>query len=340
MGDKKKRKDGLNIVSEFMARNIITAGLKDSVYGLSRAMTARHISCIVVKDGDKIKGIITERDMVGRVVAKLKNPKETPAEEIMTPSILSIPGDTNLMDALKIMRQNKVRSLLVTIGSDAAAGLITQTDITSALYRTMVDKLEEIQTAHRRNQRLLKDSVMALCQTLDVKDHYTETHSKKVARIAMAVCVELKLTKEERKEVYLAGLFHDIGKIHISDRILNKPSPLTASEYNIIKVHPEMSETILKPIDEFKKLLEIIRHHHEWYDGKGYPDNLKGDEIPLGARIITIADSYNAMTTSRPYRGQMTRKKAIGEIVKMSGKQFDPAIVKAFLKALKKNPKF
>lgn len=340
MGDKKKRKDGLNTVSDFMAKNIITADLKDSVYGLSRAMTARRISCIVVKAGDKLKGIITERDMVGRVVAKLKDPKETTAEDIMTPSILTIPGDTNLMDALKFMRQNKVRSLLVASGPDSVDGLITQTDITTALFRTLVDKLEEIQAAHRRNQRLLKDSVMALCQTLDVKDHYTETHSKKVARIAMAICVELKLGKDERKDVYLAGLFHDIGKIHISDRILNKPSPLTDNEYNIVKIHPEMSETILKPIDEFKKLLEIIRHHHEWYNGKGYPDMLKGDAIPLGARIITVADSYNAMTTTRPYRGQMTRQKAIGEIVKMSGKQFDPAIVKAFRRALKKNPKF
>ena len=132
-------------------------------------------------------------------------------------------------------------------------------------------------------------------------------------------------------------MLHDIGKIGIHESIIEKRSPLTDEERTTIKKHPGIGEDILKPVSIDKEMLAAVRSHHERYDGKGYPDGIKGLDIPLGARIISLADSYNAMRTNRPYRGALDKNTAINNIKEMAGKQFDPKLAKSFIRLLNKN---
>lgn len=164
---------------------------------------------------------------------------------------------------------------------------------------------------------------------IEAKDVYTKGHSDRVAGLAQLIAERMDLPYSE-KEVAQAGLLHDIGKIGISERILTKPGSLTDEEYQIIKSHPEKGAQILEPLVMFKKSAAAVRHHHERYDGKGYPDGLAGEEIPLLARVIAVSDAFDAMTSDRPYRKAFSYDIARQKILSASGTQFDPTVVEAF----------
>lgn len=172
--------------------------------------------------------------------------------------------------------------------------------------------------------------IYALAATVDAKDSYTYGHSRKVSEYAIRIAEDMKLPEEQINNIRTAGLLHDIGKIGIPDSILNKQASLTLAEWGPIKTHPEIGVEILRHVIELENCLPLILHHHERFDGKGYPSGLIGDSIPLGARILTIADSYDAMTTPRPYRGRMSCEDALCELQKHSGTQFDPELVERF----------
>lgn len=174
----------------------------------------------------------------------------------------------------------------------------------------------------------------SLGNAIDAKDHCTCLHSEEVALIAQAIGVKLGLSTRETKKLHIAGHLHDIGKIGIPDAILKKEGPLTSEEYTEIKRHPQIGAEIVAPVMGAVgngEMIQVILHHHERFDGRGYPAGLKGDKIPLGARIIAVADSLSAMLQNRPYRKAMTFAQAVSEIVVCSGTQFDPRIVEAFL---------
>jgi len=213
-------------------------------------------------------------------------------------------------------------------------------------YQRYLEDMVQQRTKHVRE--LFLNSITALVQAIEEKDGYTRGHSKKVAEISCMIGEEMGLSEGQIAQLDLAGQLHDIGKIGIPDRILQKPGPLSPEEYKIIKTHPVRSYRILRPLFEFKgsldeitmsendrakeETLDIILHHHERFDGKGYPHGLKGDEIPLGARILAVADSYEAMTSKRSYRSSLPHEKAVNEIGKGAGTQFDPDVVEIFLK--------
>ena len=173
-------------------------------------------------------------------------------------------------------------------------------------------------------------AVMALVNAIENKDPYTKGHSERVARLAEKIGRVLDLPSEELEYLRIGGILHDVGKIGIPESIVRSPKSLTKAEYRIIKSHPVKGEEILEPISFLKGHLYLIRNHHERYDGKGYPDKLKRDEIPLGAAIMSIADTFDAMISSRPYRKGLPLKQAAKEIYKNSGTQFAPEIVEAF----------
>lgn len=164
----------------------------------------------------------------------------------------------------------------------------------------------------------------ALAQTIDAKDKYTNGHSSRVAKYAKMIAAEADYDEAMQEDIYMMGLLHDVGKIGIPDAIITKPSKLTDEEFALIKTHPIMGAEILQNITENPKLAQAARWHHERYDGTGYPDHLKGEDIPLEVRIISVADAYDAMTSARNYRDIMSQQKVREEIVKGSGKQFDP----------------
>jgi putative nucleotidyltransferase with HDIG domain len=173
-------------------------------------------------------------------------------------------------------------------------------------------------------------TVEALASAIDAKDPYTYGHSRRVARLSAVICEELGMHRKEIRQVMLAAILHDIGKIGTPERILQKPGNLEPEELEKIKEHPARGAQILSNIREFNDIIKWIRHHHEWYDGKGYPDRMTAENIPLEARVITVADSFDAMTSDRPYRKGMPAGEALRIMNEFSGSQFDPRILAAF----------
>jgi len=178
------------------------------------------------------------------------------------------------------------------------------------------------------------DTITAFTKLIEAKDKYTSGHSQRVTEYSLLIAKKLNLSKEEMEMIKFCGLIHDIGKIGINESILQKPSKLTKNEYAEVKTHPVIGENVVKHVRFLKKGLPIIRHHHERYDGKGYPDGLKGEKIPLLARIIAVADAFDAMTSDRPYRKAFSPQEAIEKLKENAGTQFDPQIVKIFIDAL------
>ncbi|MFC1865453.1 diguanylate cyclase [Chloroflexota bacterium] len=177
--------------------------------------------------------------------------------------------------------------------------------------------------------------IYALAATVDAKDNYTYGHSKKVSEYAVAVAEKLNMAQDKMSTVRGASLLHDIGKVGVPDSILNKKEPLTDDEWKPIKGHPKLGVEILRHVIDLAKCLPAILHHHEHFDGSGYPAGLKGDQIPLEARILSVADSYDAMTSPRPYRKQLRMEEAVSELQRCAGTQFDPEIVDLFCEIIK-----
>jgi len=176
------------------------------------------------------------------------------------------------------------------------------------------------------------NTITALAYALEAKDSYTSGHSQKVTDISVALAKELGMLQNFIEQLKLAGVVHDIGKIGVKESVLNKPGKLTHKESQHMRSHPEIGEHILKPVVEDEEILKMVRHHHEHYDGGGYPDGTRGEQISLGARIVAVADAYDAMTSERPYRKAMGSEKACAEIKRCIGSQFDPEVVRALLK--------
>jgi putative nucleotidyltransferase with HDIG domain len=177
-------------------------------------------------------------------------------------------------------------------------------------------------------------AITALAHALEAKDKYTSGHSQRVADISVAIAKEIGLSPEDSNRVRLAGLVHDIGKIGVRETVLNKAGRLTNKEFEHVKRHSEIGEHILAPIADDKEILKLVRNHHERYDGSGYPDQLKSSQIPIGARILAVADAYEAMTSKRPYREALGDEKARKEIDQNKGKQFDSEVAEAFFKSI------
>ena len=176
-------------------------------------------------------------------------------------------------------------------------------------------------------------AITALAHALEAKDEYTGGHSQRVADISVAIAEEMRLPQESIERIKLAGLVHDIGKIGVRESVLNKPGSLTDEEVQHIQKHTETGEHILAPIADDEEILSWVRSHHERYDGSGYPNCLKADQIPLCARILAVSDAYEAMTSERPYREAMSDKTACIEMERGKETQFDPRVVDAFLRS-------
>ncbi|MBA3062321.1 MAG: HD domain-containing protein, partial [Atribacteria sp.] len=177
--------------------------------------------------------------------------------------------------------------------------------------------------------------VKALAQAIEAKDPYTHGHSERVMKYSLMIAQKFSLSKEEKDLLRYAAILHDVGKIGVRGIILNNPNGLTTEEYGEVKRHSIIGENIISPIELLQPIRPLIRHHHEWCNGKGYPDGLSKEDIPLGARILAVADAYDAMKSDRPYRKALTEETAIQELKRGNGTQFDPKIVEIFLEILK-----
>jgi putative two-component system response regulator len=179
-----------------------------------------------------------------------------------------------------------------------------------------------------------RDVIYTLALAIEANDPYTRGHSERVAEYSARLAGRIGMTEEQQNNIRNAGILHDIGKIGISENILQKRGRLSDEEWLMIQDHPGIGENICRPLHSANLLLTIIRHHQERYDGDGYPDRLRGEDIPLEARVISVCDAYDAMTSPRPYRPSRTQKEALEILSREAGKQWDPQIVAEFLKLI------
>ncbi len=195
---------------------------------------------------------------------------------------------------------------------------------------------DQITRLNKRGKQSLMEAIFAFAKTIEMRDHYTGEHADSTVRYSTQLARALGVGQEDIDNVRKASILHDLGKVGISDKILLKKAKLTKGEFEEIKKHPQIGADIIRPIQFMQEIIPLILYHHERWDGKGYPEGLKGEGIPIGARIISIADVYQALTSDRPYRKAFTKKEAMNILREGAGSQFDPEIVKVFLGILKK----
>ncbi|MCK5494082.1 MAG: response regulator [Candidatus Omnitrophica bacterium] len=212
----------------------------------------------------------------------------------------------------------------------------------SGLIKQLAMEVDQVNTLNKKISRNFYQTILSLATALEARDRYTHGHSERVDLYSKIIAEELKesygweIDDEFMNSLHVEARLHDIGKIAIADTVLNKPGKLNEDEYNQIKAHPVTSAHILAPIEDIKESIEIIRHHHERVDGKGYPSGYTKDQIPARSRIIAVADSYDAMTSDRPYRKALSIEEVMIELEKNRGTQFDEEAVDAFISAFKK----
>jgi HD-GYP domain-containing protein (c-di-GMP phosphodiesterase class II) len=203
---------------------------------------------------------------------------------------------------------------------------------------TQLSSLAKVEMLMRRMGNFTEQMADALVEAVEAKDPYTRGHSERVNLLSIEIGKELGLAGEELQDLHWGSLLHDVGKIGIPDAVLCKPARLSKDEYTFIRVHPERSYDILRNVEQLKNALPGVRHHQEMYDGKGYPHGLQGKRIPLHARIMAVADTYDSITSSRAYRPGRSHEVAMAEIERVSGSQLDPAIVDVFKKICASEP--
>lgn len=243
--------------------------------------------------------------------------------------ILLLTGHKDLAPPLETIRRLDIQGYCEKSDKFDQLLLLIESGIKSIAQMNQIKKInEELEKAYL-------ESIETLRYTVEAKDTYTRGHSDRVSAFSVLIAKKLNLSEEELRTIQIGGLFHDIGKIGVPDSILLKESKLTDDEYSEIKNHPSIGAHILSTATIFKDMIPIVKHHHERYDGNGYPGRLKGEEIPYLARIAAIADSFDAMTSRRTYRDSLPIETVIAEFERCKGTQFDPELTDAFLDILR-----
>jgi putative nucleotidyltransferase with HDIG domain len=323
-----------------MERILIVDDLSSIRKAASRKLIGAGYKCEEVADGDVALEVMSNRDFA-LVLLDISLPGKS-GKEILSEIVRRYPDTAVIMvtsedDAETVVETMKIGACDYIIKPVSFSELPIR--VRKALdrrklilenkeYRLRLEEKVKKQTEEIHNAFL--NSITSLAFALEARDKYTSGHSQRVSKIAMLICQRLGLTQEYTEKITLAGLVHDIGKIGIKESILMKKDRLTSEEYTHIKAHSVIGEHILRPAIDDEEILKIVRGHHERYDGSGYPDGLAGRDIPLGARILAVADIYDAMTSDRPYRKAMKPNVAIAELKKQSRDMLDPAVVEAF----------
>ncbi len=312
---------------------------------LSRKLTDDGYNCLTAPDGnvalkmlktDHVELVLLDVMMPGKAGPEVLRDIKSKYPDI---AVIMVTAVADVQTAIGLMRMGAYDYIIKPIELNVLSVSLDRAlekrnlIIENRGYQLHLEQRVEEQTKTIRQSFL--NSTTSLAYALEAKDKYTHGHSERVTEIAVAVAREMAVAKYMVEKIKLAGLLHDVGKIGISELILNKPGKLTYDEFELVKAHCEVGERILSPIVEDKEILEMVRHHHERYDGKGYPEELKGEEIPLGSRLIAIADAFDTMTTGRAYSPAVTIDQALKELQDNAGSQFCPVAVTAFISGLR-----
>ena len=249
--------------------------------------------------------------------------------------ILLLTGHKDLAPPLETIRRLDIQGYCEKSDKFDQLLLLIESGIKSIAQMKEIKKINsELSSTYEKLERAYLESIETLRFTVEAKDTYTRGHSDRVSSYSVLIGEKLGLPESDLKTLKIGGLFHDVGKIGVPDSILQKDSKLTDDEYSEIKNHPSIGAHILSSAEIFKDIIPIVKHHHEKYDGNGYPGKLKGEEIPYLARIASVADSFDAMTSKRTYRDSLSMDTVISEFHRCKGTQFDPIITDAFLDIL------
>lgn len=239
---------------------------------------------------------------------------------------------TRSMIVVPVVSKGRILGVLQAINKIGGCFSSDDLEILEALANLVGTAIENALLFQEQRETFL-GITMAFAEALEKRDHYTGGHTRRVCSYSLAIARRLGLTQAELNELRLSAILHDIGKIGVADCILQKPGRLEPDEFAAMNQHPRIGAEILEHVKSLRSMLGGVRHHHEKYDGSGYPDQMCGVEIPLTARIITVADTFDAMTSDRSYRNAHSAESALSELQRCSGSQFDPEIVEAFLEA-------
>ena len=278
----------------------------------------------------KASEILTESTRVGDIIGRVGGDEFI----IIIPKIT----ETEALNIKNRIQEKAASELLESVVVSLAVGFATKTDTRNSMediQKTAENRMYKDKLRHGKTMR--SQTIDTVLKNINNKYDNEQIHTERVAQFAEILAREIGLSEKEVMEVKTAGVLHDIGKIMVPPELLNKPERLTQSEFETVKQHPETGYQILKSVDEYAALSEVVLHHHERWDGKGYPHGLIGNEIPLGSRIITIADAFEAMTAKRSYQPSKTLKEAVDEVKRCSGTQFDPALVPHFVRLFEKD---
>ena len=273
-------------------------------------------------------------EMDGFEALRLLKQQQVPGQEIPVIFLTSVESAEYEMKGLELGAMDFIKKPFVP------GVLVSRVKHTIQLVRLRKNLAEEVERKTQENENLSLHIVQTLAEAIDAKDTYTNGHSSRVAKYAREIARRFGYSRKQQDEIYMMGLLHDVGKIGVPDSVINKPSRLTEEEYDLIKNHPVLGERILRNIRERPELALGAHWHHERYDGGGYPDGLSGDSIPEEARMIAVADAYDAMTSLRSYRGILPQERVKEEIERGRGTQFDPVFADIMLQIMSEDPDY
>jgi putative two-component system response regulator len=311
---------------------------------LHQKLAIEGYACLEAASADEALEVLKRNADIALVVSDMKMPGRTGME--LLADVKNLYPDAAMIIATAVTETNTAIECMKQGAYDYLTKPFKLDEVLFSIWRALDKRHLQLENREYRQNLEAKveyqsqkirssffNAITSLAYALDAKDGYTAGHSERVSEIAVGIGIELELPQSEMEQLRLAGKVHDIGKIGIDGTILHKPGVLDPAERAEMERHPTVGERILQPVVEDEAVLAMVRNHHERWDGQGYPDRLAGEGIPLGARILALADTFDAMTSERPYRTAKTVDFAIGEIERCSGSQFDPAVVEAFKKA-------
>lgn len=309
---------------------------------LAHKLSGMGYHCLESSDAFQALEIL-KKEIIGLVILDMKMPGKSGLE--ILPEIRKSFPQTSVIMATAVSDINTVVESMKLGAYDYLTKPFNLTEVGMSANRALEKRRLEIalndyhdhlQQKVDEQSKVIRNSflnaITSLAFALDAKDSYTNGHSVRVSEVSVKVAKELGLPDDQVEKIRIAGLIHDIGKIGIPETLLNKTDKLSEEEFRRIQAHSVIGEHILNPVVDDFVVLSMVRHHHERFDGRGYPDGLSGNQIPIGARILTVVDSYDAMTSDRPYRKAIPLEMVIKEIERNRGTQFDTSVVDAFMK--------
>ena len=302
---------------------------------MSKSLRAKQAQLLLIDDNSKKLNVKVSYGLnaAGRAI----NISEGVADSIAKsgkPILIPATGNEPSLIAVPLKYGNRIIGILVVQEKDDSQSFNNDDLILLSDLASQTASAVENQRLHKDAETTYIQTISALAMAVEARDTYTRGHCKRMADYSLRLADAFSLDEKSRKLLSDASVLHDVGKIGMSDEILRKSHQLSGPEFEIIKEHPKIGENILKPIASLRPLCDLVRHHHEWVDGSGYPDGLKGDKISILVKILAVVDAFDAMTSDRPYRKALSVEQAKAELIKYSGTHFDKEVVEKFIKLI------